>query len=558
MGRRRLPWLYLLVAALVLSGCGGRSGSPTNPASQSEGEASGNGASVVSAVALAKGHWSRLTPPPGSETNWDLAVWTGKYVFAWGSTESCCTGGPSNPNLGSSEHATAFDPATGIWRRMPPAPVSINIESTIWTGSVVLVWGSTPPSGPGVAEVTPNVLLSFNPTSWRWRRLSSPTLKQRSEADVAWTGRTLIVFGGNGPSRTLLDGAAYDPATNRWTPLPALPRVTVPAGSTAEPVGTTAVWAGDDFFVWVTRQVSRAIPHGGEISAGIQALRWRPGTDHWQAGAKPSSSTAAFDATAVWTGSDIALLDGSGCLPAESCAFGRGTGNGALYRLASKTWSSVPTNAVLGNAGSFVWTGRALVVVSPYLTVDGYVVGGYAAAFDPSNRTWSSLPGLPVPGSPPQGATFTGAVWDGSELTDSGLVLTPGVASGRGSSSGLTVSPLPTCPPISFPDFVGGTFCGPAPGRGNGNGPDGSCLGNETSPPCGAGMSAGKYYAYTLFSACTNDYIDGRWWTNELPGGSGPLDVWMAVNGATGAGAGWIGPNGSVGFKPSSTMSCSP
>jgi hypothetical protein len=394
-------------------------------------------------------------------------------------------------------------------------------------------------------------LLSFDPAKWSWGRLASPKIAPRSVAQVAWTGTRLIVFGGQGRSGTLLDGASYDPATNRWSPLPPLPRMNAPAGSKAEPVGATAVWAGDDFFVWVTRQVSRAIPDGEEISAGIQALRWRPGAGTWQAGPTPPSGVPAFDATAISTGSDIALLDGSSCLPAESCP-GRETGSAALYHLPSRTWSSVRTNAVLENPGSFVWTGRTLVDVSPYLTVDGYVVGGYSAAFDPSIGSWASLPQLPVPGAPPQGATVTGALWDGSELIDSGLVLTPA----SGASRGATVSSLPTCPPISFPDWVGGTFCGPAPGPGNGNGPDGSCLGDETAPPCGAGMVAGRYYPYTLLTACTNDYIDGRWWTNELPGGTGPSDVWMAVN-VNETGAGWIGPNGSVGFKPSSTTSCS-
>ena len=323
----------------------------------------------------------------------------------------------------------------------------------------------------------------------------------------------------------------------------------------ATPVGTTAVWSGDNFYVWVTRQVTRPIADGAEISAQVQALRWLPGSDRWQKGPTPPSDVPVFNATAVPTGSDIALISGSSCLPDESCPAGPYVGTAALYKPTSRTWSSVPSNAVLETGASIVWTGRALVVVSPYVTAEGYVVGGYGAAFDPSGHIWTALPELPVPNRPPQGATVTGAVWDGSELFDSNLVLVPGRAGE--SSRGTTVSSLPTCPQMSFPDDVGGTFCGSPPRHGNGNGPDGSCLGSETSPPCGGGMVAGRYYAYTLFSACTNAYIDGRWWKNELPGGSGPMYVWMAVDGANGAGAGWIGPNGSVGFQPSSATSCS-
>ena len=106
-----------------------------------------------------------------------------------------------------------------------------------------------------------------------------------------------------------------------------------------------------------------------------------------------------------------------------------------------------------------------------------------------------------------------------------------------------------------LPAFVGGSFCGPPPGPGNGNGPAGSCTGNETAPPCGPGMVAGRNYAYTLIGTCANDYIDGRWWANELPGGSTPVDVWVSVNGVRDQ-AGWMGPNGAVGFRPTTATSC--
>lgn len=468
--------LVVAVTATILCACSGAPGLSTPPVP--------SGWKSGSTAALAAGQWSTVALPPGAETTWDLAAWTGKYVIAWGSTEPCCTASSGPSDAGSSEHGAALDPTAHTWRRLPRAPVSFTVESTIWTGRIIFAWGSTPP-GSGATPAIHNVLLSFDPASWSWGKIPSPKIPPRSEAEVAWTGTRLIVFGGEGPSGTLLDGASYDLATNRWSPLPALPQMSAPAGSRAEPVGTTAVWAGDALYVWVTRQVSRTTPDGGEIYAGIQALRW-PGTGQWQAGPKPPSGVSVFDATAVSTGSDIAVLNGSFCLPDESCP-ARETGSAALYQLTSRTWSSVPADAVLENPGSLVWTGRTLVVVSPYLTADGYVVGGYAAGFVPSGGIWASLPELPVPGALPTGATVMGAVWDGSELIDSGVVLTPA----SGASRGVTVSSLPTCPPISFPDWVGGTFCGPAPGPGNGNGPDGSCLGNETTPPCGPGIVAG-------------------------------------------------------------------
>jgi hypothetical protein len=229
------------------------------------------------------------------------------------------------------------------------------------------------------------------------------------------------------------------------------------------------------------------------------------------------------------------------------------SGTAWLFHVSTDKWSPIGANAVLDKAASFAWTGRSLVAVSPYLNPAGQVFGGYAAALNPDKDSWASLPDLPVPTAPPSGPLFSGTVWTGSELIDSGLVLAPGHS--RTTGSGVA-STLPNCPPITFPASVGGMFCGPSPGPGNGHGTGGSCLGNETAPPCGAGMVAGRYYAYTLIPTCGYDYVDGRWWRNELPGGAEPVHVWVSVNAAR-IGAGWIGPNGAVGFQPSSATSCS-
>lgn len=562
--RRRRRWMIgLAVVALCASGAGAGfmlSGSGSGDGSGHAGllshtdppPAAAN-VTTVSAGELAGGRWSMLVPPQGTlERTWDLAEWTGRYVIAWGSTTPCCTTVPGKPQGGSSDHGAAFDPTKGTWRSLPPAPVDVTVESTTWTGNQVLVWGSKPTG----SQPSRNVLLELDPTTWRWRRLAAPTMAPRTGAEVLWSGTRLIVFGGTGPGSsdtTVLSGATYDLRTNRWHALPAVPRYRVAAGSRQAPVGTTAAWDGGTLYVWVARQVSRSAGAGGEeISARTQALRWRPGATRWQPAPVPPKGVSAYLATAVSMGGSIGLLDGSGCLPEMSCP-GRVTSSSALLDVKTGTWSTIPADPVLLNAGSFAWTGRRLIALSPFSS-GGHPLGGYAASFDPATGAWVDLPKLPVPAAPPSGPVLSGTVWAGTELIESGLVL----ASGHGAPTTGTIgtSTVLGCPPITYPEQVGGRFCGPAPGPGNGDGVSGSCLGTETAPPCGPGMIAGKYYAYTLITTCTNDYIDGRWWRNELPGGSGPMDVWISVN-ATGSGAGWIGPDGAVGFAPSTASGCS-
>lgn len=538
-----------LSVAVAAGGSGGRAG-PASPGISGGRTPTTPGPAAESGAELAGGTWARLAPPrAGVVKAWDLAVWTGRDVIAWGSTSPCCGSVPGEPTGGSSEHGAALDPASGTWRALPAAPVDVTVEATAAIGRQVLVWGSAPAAAP---SGTRNVLLGFDPTTWRWKRLATPPLAARTAAQVFSTGTTLIVIGGQARSTAvLMSGATYDPRTNQWSALPAIPRVAAAPGSKEEPVGVTAAWAAGTLYVWVTRQVSQACGADcGEISAKVQALRWSVGASQWHQGPTPRVPT--YDATALSMGSSVALLDGSSCLPEMSCP-GRETGSSALLHVSTDRWSSVAANAVLESAESFVSTGDRLVAVSPYLTSGGYLVGGYVAALDPASGSWANLPELPVSAAPPSGPVLSGTVWAGSELIDSGLVLMPGHRStatvpGPGST-------VPSCPPITFPEFVGGQFCGPAPGPGNGHGVGGSCLGTETAPPCGPGMVVGRYYSYTVIGSCTSDYIDGRWWADELPGGSGPLDVWVSVTSPTGAG--WIGPDGAVGFEPTTATSCS-
>ena len=111
---------------------------------------------------------------------------------------------------------------------------------------------------------------------------------------------------------------------------------------------------------------------------------------------------------------------------------------------------------------------------------------------------------------------------------------------------------IPPCPAgIAVPSDLSGQYCGPVPPAGNGLGPGGQCTGREADPPCGPGVVAGRYYAYTLPGNYSGLVIfDGRQWVSELtlPTEVPPLDVWMRL---TAAGTlGWIGPRGAVDFVP--------
>jgi hypothetical protein len=130
-------------------------------------------------------------------------------------------------------------------------------------------------------------------------------------------------------------------------------------------------------------------------------------------------------------------------------------------------------------------------------------------------------------------------------------------ATGRQSSppacDSLRCGPPPTsrpCPEHQIEPSFNGSYCGPHPTAGNGLGPSGECTGRETTPPCGPGMMVGRYYAYTLPGRCDGRLIlDGRHWLSELPPPTPVPDmyVWVSI-GPSDQHAGFISPNGSVGF----------
>jgi N-acetylneuraminic acid mutarotase len=91
---------------------------------------------------------------------------------------------------------------------------------------------------------------AYDPAADRWTALSTagaPT--PRSGHAAVWTGKQMIVWGGaavtcaDGSSGACGDGAAYDPSSDRWTPLPS-------SGAPTPRSGHAAAWTGQAMFIW--------------------------------------------------------------------------------------------------------------------------------------------------------------------------------------------------------------------------------------------------------------------------------------------------------------------
>jgi hypothetical protein len=137
----------------------------------------------------------------------------------------------------------------------------------------------------------------FAPTG-SWRAIPTAPIAGRDGPAAVWTGRQLLVWGGHGriPNqglRPLTDGAAYDPASDRWQPIPR-----APAG--VQGTSTAAAWTGSRMLVWVGNA-----PDGPAVGA-----TYDPAGRSWRRIA-PSPLGPRESFSAVWTGDELIVFGGS-------------------------------------------------------------------------------------------------------------------------------------------------------------------------------------------------------------------------------------------------------
>jgi N-acetylneuraminic acid mutarotase len=159
----------------------------------------------------ARDAWRPLADGPLVPRAGQAAAWTGRELVIWGG---------DRPDGGFHDDGAAYDPTTNTWRRLPPSPISGRSNMlAVWTGAELLLWGGLghPDPGaarPGLARNSPfrdpeaTVPLddgaAYDPAADRWRAIEPTTLLARGYPLGAWDGQRLIVWGGI----TLVDSTA--------------------------------------------------------------------------------------------------------------------------------------------------------------------------------------------------------------------------------------------------------------------------------------------------------------------------------------------------------------
>ena len=119
----------------------------------------------------------------------------------WAGSELLVVGGNGAPTAGF-----AYDPKADTWRRLALMDSGRARAAAVWTGTRLLIWGGE--TGTPGAFGTPPHGLAYDPRADRWSPLPQAPLRGRLEPVAAWTGGSLIVWGGD---VGFSDGAQFTP-----------------------------------------------------------------------------------------------------------------------------------------------------------------------------------------------------------------------------------------------------------------------------------------------------------------------------------------------------------
>ncbi|HEX2090236.1 MAG TPA: hypothetical protein VHI54_09975 [Actinomycetota bacterium] len=243
----------------------------------------------------------------------------------------------------------AYDPLMKRWARLPSAPLSPRVyHSAVWTGKEMLIWGGGVIAEPGeetATQLVPAGTLfddgaAYDPATERWTPLPTAPIKGRSGQVAIWTGTEMILWGGAGIGETTIafnDGAAFDPATQQWRLIQDAP---LPKGT-----AYTAVWTGSQMLVY-----------GGPRG---RAAAYDPAADEWTKVSRPPFAALVLPVS-VWTGRVMLVWGGEGSTSGD---LNTARGIGAAYDPAGDAWTMLPNApGATGLGQTAVWTRREMLV----------------------------------------------------------------------------------------------------------------------------------------------------------------------------------------------------
>ncbi len=332
------------------------------------------------------------------------AIWTGTEMIIWG-------GSVLN---GDYNDGARYNPTTDTWVRILPAYYSPSYRgghTAVWTGETgnpatanqMIIWGG---NGGAYGGDYYNDGARYNPATNTWTPTSTTNAPSaRTYHTAVWTGTEMIIWGGYNAGGQTNSGARYNPATNTWTS-------TSFTNAPSARDGHTAVWTGETGNPATANQM---IIWGGSGYLNTGG-RYNPTTNTWTSTTITNAPSGREDFTAVWTGTEMIIWGGWGCLP--PCSGSRQTwaalNTGARYNPATNTWT--PTTTTGAPPGkelhTAVWTGTEMIIWGGNASASGTDYVNDGSRYNPCNDTWIPTSATNVPAARRQHT----AIWTGKEM----------------------------------------------------------------------------------------------------------------------------------------------
>jgi len=259
-------------------------------------------------------------------------AWVGNALLIW-------NGDPTVP-------AKYYDPVSNTWYGATSTVGMLSQRwgfTAVWTGTEMILWGGYLFSN-GAAQVAYNTGARYNPATDTWTPTSTVGAPSpRAGHSAIWTGRYMIVWGGDGLNYTYKNnGGIYDPSTDTWVGTTSLVNAPPARGSHA------AVWTGTQMIVW-----------GGENPGKFNTgYFYDPATDTWTGTTSlVGAPTARSHITGAWTGREMIIWGGD-------IGGGNDQGDGSRYNPVTDTWVPMTNVGAPSPRSAHVmrWTGTELII----------------------------------------------------------------------------------------------------------------------------------------------------------------------------------------------------
>lgn len=168
--------------------------------------------------APASGGWRAAPPGPLSPRESVLGIWTGaEALFIGGSDNRPCppTADCAAPGVPPLADGAAFDPRTGAWRLLAPAPVPFEWAQAVVIGTTAYVWAPGTPGRPRAARA----FLAYDVDDDRWSTLPLPPTEPGSGYRIVRAGKRVVAYSGSDEHAERPD-FVFEPATQSWSELP--------------------------------------------------------------------------------------------------------------------------------------------------------------------------------------------------------------------------------------------------------------------------------------------------------------------------------------------------